>query len=177
MIFLRFSFALILLFSILSISSSSTTPSLTSSPISSTISSPLEDATYILAQPITLSLKKKKSSPSSSSDLPSVPSSTSKINTKVKFFEDYLKLKENKLVNLNDVNYKLSLLNKSPLFSNLSYNSLVNSTTNSIQINITGEEKPSVIFSPSISFNPNRKHPEISGGVSYFFIKIFLYFS
>lgn len=126
---------------------------------SSTSLPPITEASYLLSRPIHVQLTKKSSSKSLDST----------IKTKEKFFESFLKLKPNQLVDLNELNSKLSLLNKSNLFTNLAYTPVVNSTTNMITIDITGEEKPSIVFSPSISINPSRKHPEISGGVSFYF--------
>lgn len=92
---------------------------------------------------------------------------TSRVNTKPLFFQSALDLRSGEPFQLNIENW--IALQRSGLFSNLTAKSIVivdeESKSESVALEISGDEVPAISFSPEVGFSLSLTRPEICGGV------------
>lgn len=91
------------------------------------------------------------------------------VRTKSQFFEKTLGLEPGKPFDFDLLKWKA--IQRSGLFRNLTAKA-ISVGTNEVLLTITGQELPSIRFSPEVSVAASIDRPEVSGGVSYHAINL-----
>lgn len=109
--------------------------------------------------PVLLNLKRVSSNDTSAFRLPK-----GEVRTKPYFFEHVLGIQAGKPFSFDISKWKA--IQQSGLFKNLTAKA-TSTKTGEVVLKITGDEMPSIKFSPEISVAASFDRPEVSGGVSF----------